>query len=39
MSPFETGRQEESIFDNEMNLKVDRRELTRVISVFLKEEV
>ena len=39
MSSFETGRKEESIFDYEMNLEVDRRELTQVISIFLKQEV
>ena len=38
MSSFETGRKEGSIFDNEMNLEVDRRELTLVTSIFLKEE-
>ena len=39
MSSFETGRKEESIFDYEMNLEVDRRELTHVIYIFLKQEV
>ena len=37
MSSFETGRKEESIFDNEMNLEVDTREMTLVISIFLKK--